>query len=172
MNLHTDLCRATPPAAVATVPRRRRGTAFVAVSPVALLAIGVGVAVAQIADGGSRSVAQPTTPAPAVRVPPGACNTEIDNLLATVEAMPPTVVASLSPDLIHFIEGSVIFGQSPFRLPAPDTATIGRVLAQLDRADRNVIMAGAPAQQQPAVAAAEAEMAAALFAVGAVAVCF
>jgi hypothetical protein len=62
MNLQTDLYRATPPAAVATVPRRRRGTAFVAVSLVALLAIGVGVAVAQIADGGSRSVAQPTPP--------------------------------------------------------------------------------------------------------------
>jgi hypothetical protein len=62
MNLQTDIYRATPPAAVATVPRRRRRTAFVAVSLVALLAIGVGVAVAQIADGGSRSVAQPTPP--------------------------------------------------------------------------------------------------------------
>ena len=66
MNLHTDLYRATPPAAVATVPHRRRGTRFVAVLLVALLAVGAGVAVTELVNGGSGSVARPSTVAATV----------------------------------------------------------------------------------------------------------
>ena len=172
MNLHTDLYRATPPAAVATVPRRRRGTAFVAVSLVALLCIGVGVAAAALVADGSGSVARPSTAAAPVTVAANACGPEIDNLLATIKALPPAVVANLSPRLAHVVEASVIYNQSLKNLPASDAAIIGRVLAQLDLADRNVIMAALPVGQQPAVAAAEMQAAADAWVTGAVAVCF
>ena len=65
MNLHTDLYRATPPAALVTVPHRRWRTTFAALGMVTVLAIGAGVAAAALVDDGSGSVARPSTPAAA-----------------------------------------------------------------------------------------------------------
>jgi hypothetical protein len=58
MNLRTDTYAATPPAVVATVPRRRWRTNFVALGMVTLLAIGAGVGTAALLDDGSGSVAR------------------------------------------------------------------------------------------------------------------
>jgi hypothetical protein len=171
MSIHTDTYPTTPPAAIAPVPRRHWKTPLVALGVVTVIAIG-GVAVAQLANEGSGSVSHPSTAAAPATIPVNACGPEITHLLATVAALPPTVVASLSPDLAHIVEASVINNHTPNNFPVPTTATIGRVLAQLTRADRNTIMAALPVDQQPAVAAAEAETADAFSASGGIAACF
>jgi hypothetical protein len=172
MSLRTETYPTTPPAAVAPVSHRHWKTPLVALSVVILLAIGAVVAVTQLANGGSESVAHPSTAAASSPIPVNACGPEITHLLATVAALPPTVVASLSPELAHIVEASVIYNHSPNNFPAPTTAVIGRVLAQLKVDDRNAIMAALPVDQQPAVAAAEAQTADAFAASGGIAACF
>jgi hypothetical protein len=172
MNTHTDTYPTTPPTIVATAPHHRRRTTFVALSVVTLLAIGAVVAVAQLANDGSGSVVHPSTAAALSPIPVNACGPEITHLLATVAALPPTVVTSLSPDLAHIVDASVSYNHTPQNFPAPTTADIGRVLAQLKLADRNAIMAALPTDQQPAVAAAEAQTADAFWASGAITPCF
>jgi hypothetical protein len=66
----------------------------------------------------------------------------------------------------------VIYNHTPSTFPTPTTAVIGRLLAQLNLADRNAIMAALPVDQQPAVAAAEAQTADAFWASGGIAACF
>jgi hypothetical protein len=87
--------------------------------------IGATIAVSELVNDEPASTAQRVTPAATVTVPAEVCTPETDNLLATETALPPTVVNNLSPDLRHFIEASVRFGQSPRYLPAADTMTIG-----------------------------------------------
>ena len=172
MSLRTDTYPTTASAAVAPVSHRHWKTPLIALSVVTLLAIGGVVAVAQLANDGSGSVAHPPTAAAPATIQVNACGPEITHLLATIAALPPTVVASLSPELAHIVEASVIYNHSPNNFRAPNTETIGLVLAQLKLADRNAIMAALPVDQQPAVATAEAQTADALWAPGGIPACF
>jgi hypothetical protein len=61
MSLHADTYPASPPAAVAMIPRRRWRMTFAALGMAALLAIGAGVGTAALLDDGSGSVARPST---------------------------------------------------------------------------------------------------------------
>ncbi len=131
MSTRTDTYPTTPPAAVATAPHHRRRTTLVALSVVTLLAIGAVVAVAQLANDGSGSLAHPSTAAARPPIPVNACGPEITHLLATVAALPPTVVASLSPELAAHLGravgaglsvGSVSYNHTP-NFPAPTTRT-------------------------------------------------
>jgi len=61
MSLQTDTYPAPPPTAVASAPRRRRKTTFVALGMAALLAFGAGVGAAALVDDGSGPVADPPT---------------------------------------------------------------------------------------------------------------
>jgi hypothetical protein len=171
MSLRTDAYRTTPPAAVAPVSHRHWKTPLVALSVVTLLAIGAVVAVAQLANEGSGSVAHPPPAAAPATIRANACGPEMPRLLATIEALPPTAVASLSPELAAVV-GVLVLDNHWLNAPAASPETIGRVLAQLERADRNAIMAALPVDQQPAVAAADAQTADAFWASGGIPACF
>jgi hypothetical protein len=170
MSLRTDTYATAPPAAIAAVSHRRWQTPLIALGVVTLLAMGAVVAVAQLANDGSGSVAHPPAAAPAT-IQANACALEMTHLLATIEVLPPTVVTSLSPDLAA-VAGVLVAHNHWLTTPAATPETIGRVLAQLKRADRNAIMAALPVDQQPAVAAAEAQTADAFWASGGIPACF
>ncbi len=182
MSLRTDTYPTTTSAAVAPVSHRHWKTPLIALSVVTLLAIGAVVAVAQLVNDGSGSVAHPPTAAAPATIQVNACGPEITHLLATIAALPPTVVASLSPELaavggdvrsVPGLErGVLVINNHWLNIPAATPETIGRVLAQLKRADRNAIMAALPVDQQPAVAAAEAQTADAFWASGGIPACF
>jgi hypothetical protein len=171
MSLRTETYPTTPPAAVAPVSHRHWKAPLIALSVVTLLAIGAVVAVAQLANDGSRSVAHPSTAVAPATIQANACGPEMTHLLATIAPLPPTVVASLSPELAAVV-GVLVINNHWINMPAATPETIGRVLAQLKRADRNAIMAALPVDQQPAVAAAEAQMADAFWASGGIPACF
>jgi hypothetical protein len=171
MSLRTDTYPTTPPAAVAPVSHRQWKTPLIALLVVTLLAIGAVVAVAQLANDGSGSVAHPRAAAAPATIQANACGPEMTHLLATIEALPPTVVTSLSPDLAA-VAGILVANNHSLNTPAATPETIGRVLAQVKRADRNAIMAALPVDQEPAVAAAEAQTADAFWASGGIPACF
>ena len=171
MSLRTDTYPTTPPAAVAPVSRRHRKTPLIALSVVTLIAIGAVVAVAQLGNDGSGPLARPSTPAPPATIHVNACGPETTHLLSTLEALPPTVRARLSPELAAVV-GVLVINNHWLNVPAANPQTIGRVLAQLKRPDRNAIMAALPVDQQPAVAAAEAQSADAFWASGGIPACF
>jgi hypothetical protein len=111
VNLHTDLYRATPPAVVATVPLRRRGTRFVAVTLAALLAVGAGVAVTELVDHGSGSVASTSTPA--ATVPSTADAQTLWTWLAELPAADRyEVMAAIIPDIPEAIR-AIVAGMVP-----------------------------------------------------------
>jgi hypothetical protein len=83
MNLSTETYTATPPAAVATVPRRRWRTNFVALGIVTLLAIGAGVGTAALLDDGSGSVARPSPVSAGVR-----STTDAETLWSYLDQLP------------------------------------------------------------------------------------
>ena len=120
MNLHTDLYHSDAARRRSHGSTPAAGTAFVAISLVALLCIGVGVAAAALVADRSGSVARPSTAAAPVTVAANACGPEIDD--RSIKALPPAVVANLSPRLAHVVEASVIYNQSLKNLPAWDAA--------------------------------------------------
>ena len=126
------------------VPSRHRRT-FVAIALIPVLAIGAGLGIAALASGGSESAVSRSAPA----TPPviaarstvvELCGTDVTDLLATIAAMPPSaqaqVVGSLSPEL--FVALTVDSSNS--LAPAPDNATLGRILTHLGLPDRNAIV--------------------------------
>ena len=106
MNLHADLYRATPPAAIATVPHRRWRTTLVALGMVTVLAIGAGVAAAALVDDGSGSVARPSTAA--APVTSTAESQALWSFLADLPAVDrDQVIAALVPDARGALEAIV-----------------------------------------------------------------
>ena len=103
MNLRTDTYPVTPPAAIATVPRRRRRTTFVALGIVTLLAFGAGVGAAALVDDGSGSVARPPTTAAAT----ANSTSDADTLYRWLAQLPTAERDHVLVALIHDPSGAV-----------------------------------------------------------------
>ncbi|HEX2402833.1 MAG TPA: hypothetical protein VHJ79_23055 [Mycobacterium sp.] len=125
----------------------------------AVFAVGVGVAVAAVMEGGSGSAAYRS--APTAEVPQAAaCSGDAGYLLATILAMPAAVsaqvVGNLSPALREGLGNAVQYMVGPEALPPPpDAVALGVVLARLDVTDTNAILGGLPVEQQQAVTAVQ-----------------
>jgi hypothetical protein len=125
-----------------------------------VLALGVGIAAA-VTSGGSESVSVPSRAEPEtahVSADRPICENDVAHLLAAIAAMPPStqahVVENLSTDLSNGL-GRLVQFVEPSRLPpAPDSTTLGALLARLDPADQVVIVSALPTEHQPAVVAA------------------
>jgi hypothetical protein len=102
MSLHTDTYPTTPPAAGATVPRRRWRTTFAAFGMAALLAIGAGVGAAALLDDGSGPVARPSTAADIATSP-----TDVDTLWSYLVQLPTAARDHVLATLIHDPTGAL-----------------------------------------------------------------
>jgi hypothetical protein len=102
MSLHTDTYPATPPAAGATVPRRRWRTTFAALGMGALLAIGAGIGAAALLDDGSGSVGRPSTATATATSP-----TDVDTLWSYLAQLPTAERDHVLATLIHDPTGAL-----------------------------------------------------------------
>lgn len=134
----------------------RYRTAVIVLGILAVLAIGVGVAVTALDSGGTEAPVQQA--APAAPVPPSLqlCGNDPTYLVAAIATMPgevqARVVANLSPVLANAI-GYLANYLDPGQLQAPDSATLGAIMTRVSREDRNTILNGLPEGQRAAAAA-------------------
>ena len=125
----------------------RYRTTFISIAVFTLLALGVGVAVAALVSDGSESAVSRSAPATeVVPVTGGTCPTDVENLLATIVAMPPSVsaqvVRGMAPDMSQGLGNLVLYIKPGSLPPAPDATTLGALLGRLDPVDRNAVMRG------------------------------
>ena len=146
---------------ITTPPLIRKRPAVVAVAGAIVLALGAYVGVGALVDRtGTTATPRPAGARDIATATPLPCVSDMANLMAALATLPGpsayVVVRGLSPDLsggIGSLFGSIDASALP---PALDAATLGHVLARLERHDRDVIMLSLPLEQRSVVATEEA----------------